>query len=860
MQRLEVVGELSETELRAIVPELQSLTERYKRAERIQKALFRISELSSSAVNLDSLYLSVHDIVRDFMTADNFFVAFHEKQDERLRFAYFVDERDEQTVQSISYEKIKNGVTAHILRSGEPFVMTQENFRELEAKHNFEILGTPPVDLIGVPLKRDNDVIGAMVVQSYNENVRYSADDLEILVFISQHIVTTVDRVKHRELTESLIQERTHQLREANKVLEDEIKERKRIEALQNALFEISEISATSGVDIVKFYKRIHDILQRLIKAPNCYIATLDRETDILSFPYFLGLSSDSAGSRKMGDGLTEYVLNTGDACLFNSDRINDARAKQEIGADVAKRMISEGNCWMGAPLFLNHQVEGVIAVQTYGNSDDYDEDDLAILRFVSQHIAVSMERLRTAEDLKNYNRQLAIKVKKRTAELNLTNESLKRQIDQRKEIELKLIHDAHHDALTSLPNRVMFNNRLELAISSKRRHAQHNYALLFIDLDRFKNINDTIGHHAGDEFLIEVAKRIDKCKRSHDLLARLGGDEFVVLVDSYINMRDVEIVAQRIVDSISQPFIIENKEVFSGASIGITELSEDYISADDALRDADAAMYQAKHLGRNRFVLFDVSMRNQLVEEIEQETEFRRAFNLGNFSCYLQPVANLQTDEVLYYQSTMQWQTDTGHVVKDHAFWSLAEKCGLSYSVNQLLMDLSFKQLHKWRLDPEWKNQKVGMSLSVEHLLHQQSLQSLVQLIEWAEVDSELLVIELSESSLGKYNKYLPDILEQLHDMGVSLVLDNFGSETASLSYLFKYDFDYLKLNENLTNTIVMSDKYHKLVQSIIMTANNAGMEVIGDGVYDEDTKEELNAIGCHYIQGSLVGKARQM
>lgn len=857
MQRLEAAGELSEKELRAIVPELQSLTEKYKHAERIQKALFRISELSSSAVNLDSLYSSVHDIVRDFVTADNFFVAFHEKQDERLKFAYFVDERDEETMSSIPYEKVKKGITAHILRSGQPLVLTKENYLELLAKHNIEILGTPPIDLIGVPLKRDSNVIGAMVVQSYNENVRYSDNDMEVFTFISQHIVTTVDRVKHRELTESLIQERTAQLSDANRVLQEEINERKRIEALQNVLFEISEVSATAGQDIDRFYKRIHQILQRLINAPNCYIATLDRETNILSFPYFLGRSNDSAGARKMGNGLTEYVLNTGDACLFDHKRIEQAKAKQEISESIAQRVIEQKNCWMGAPLFLNHQVEGVIAVQTYGASKDYTEDDLVILRFVSQHIAVSMERRRAAEDLKNYNRQLTIKVNERTAELNRTNDSLKRQIEQRKEIESKLIHDAHHDALTNLPNRVMFNNRLELAISSKQRHTQHNYALLFVDLDRFKSINDNFGHHAGDQFLIEVSHRIDKCKRSHDLLARLGGDEFVVLVDSYVSMRDVELVAKRIVDSIAKPFIIDNKEVFSGASIGIAELLKEYESADDALRDADAAMYQAKNTGRNRFVVFDVSMRNQLVEEIEQESEFRRAFKLNEFSCHMAPVVNLSNDEILYYQSTMQWHTNYGTVVQDEAFWSLAEKCGLSHSVNQKLMDLSFKQLQQWRLDAGFKHIKVGMSLSVEHLLQQQSLQSLVQLIEWAEIDSDLLVIELSEQSLRKYNKHLPSILEQLHNMGVSLVLDNFGSDSAALGHLFDYDFDYIKINGKISNTIVMSEKYHKLVEVIVITANSLGIEVIADGVEDEDTKEELNAIGCHYIQGALVTNA---
>jgi diguanylate cyclase (GGDEF)-like protein len=860
MQRREVVGELSEHELRAIVPELQSLTERYKRAEKIQKALYRISELSSSSGNLDSLYPAIHNIVQDFMTADNFYVAFHEKQDERIQFAYFVDERDEETMLSIPYEKMKNGVTAHILRTGQPLVMTKENYLGLIDQHQFEILGTPPVDLIGIPLTREGVSIGAMVVQSYNDNVRYSDDDLEILIFICQHIVTTVDRVKHREVTELLIRERTSQLSDANLILEEEITERKRMEALQKALFEISELSGSSDQDILRFYSQIHDILKRLINAPNCYIATIDRDKQTLSFPYFIGRSSDSSGTRLMSNGLTEYVIYKGEACLIDAAKIRELIADKAIDDTTGRNMLAVNNSWLGAPLILNNQVEGVISVQTYGNAEDYTEDDLNILRFVSQHIAVAIERRRSASELKSYNKQLAEKVKERTAELNLTNESLKKQIDQRKEIELKLIHDAHHDALTGLPNRVMFNNRLELAIASKRRHSEQSYALLFIDLDRFKAINDTLGHHAGDQFLIEVASRINACKRSHDLLARLGGDEFVVLVDTYNSMRDVEAVAQRIVDSIGAPFELESKEVFSGASVGIAELIQDYISADDALRDADAAMYQAKNLGRNRFVIFDVSMRKQLIDEIELESEFRTAFKDKIFNCYLQAITDIESDEVLYFESTIQWHSERSGLIKGDNFWKLANQCGLTYSVNQYLMDLTFEQLQKWQLDPHRKHMKVGMSLSIEHLMHKKSMQNLVQLVDEASFDSGLLVIELSEQSLSKFNKYLPTILDQLQRLGVTLVLDNFGSDGASLSYFFKYDFDFIKLSHSLVNTLGMSDKYHTLVKSVVDIANNLGISVIGDGVLDEQTKHELQVVGCQYAQGEYISPEHQI
>jgi diguanylate cyclase (GGDEF)-like protein len=497
--------------------------------------------------------------------------------------------------------------------------------------------------------------------------------------------------------------------------------------------------------------------------------------------------------------------------------------------------------------------------VQTYGEGEDYTDADLSLLRYVSHHISVAIERRDAANELLNYNAQLSDKVKEATAELNKTNDSLKRQIDQNKEVELKLIHDAHHDGLTNLPNRVMFNSRLALAIASKQRYIEHSFALLFIDLDRFKTINDTLGHHAGDEFLIEVSTRISACKRSHDLLARLGGDEFVVLLDNFQSLEDVEAIAQRIVESVSAPFIIEDKQIYSGASIGIAEITTDYKEADDALRDADAAMYQAKSLGRNRYVVFDISMRNQIMAEIDDEHQYRTAFKAGEFVCTIQAVSNLSDNSILYYESTINWPSHLKYSKHEH-FWALADKCSLTYDVNKQLIQQAFKTLHKWRLDPDMKHMKLGLSLTVEHLLHKSAIEDLVKQIEMSEVNSELLVIELSEGALSRFPKYLPSVIEKLQSLGVTLVLDNFGSQSGSLNHILRYDFDFLKLNENLVNSFGMSDKYHNLVNSIVLISNQMGIGVIAAGVNDEMVLHELNEVGCHFVQGSYIHPAKQI
>ena len=342
---------------------------------------------------------------------------------------------------------------------------------------------------------------------------------------------------------------------------------------------------------------------------------------------------------------------------MVNPSRVVELVESGELDVSLGQSMLNKSNSWLGSPLVVEGEIYGVIAVQTYSKIHKYTSRDLELLRYVSHHIAVAMERKRKSEAIQQYTKKLSELVAERTAELNRANEILKNQIEQRKEIELKLIHDAHHDSLTDLPNRSMFNSRLELALASKRRHPTNRFAVLFVDLDRFKIINDTLGHHAGDQFLIEVARRLAVCIRGHDLLARLGGDEFVILLDSFEDSDDVEDVASRIIDSLSEPFVLDSKEMYSGASIGITHLDINYNNAEEVVRDADAAMYQAKQRGRSRFVIFDKSMRERLLEELELENEFRRALRDLEFKCYIQPSVQLSNKQALYYECYVRWE-----------------------------------------------------------------------------------------------------------------------------------------------------------------------------------------------------------
>lgn len=850
-------NELSEEELRELIPQLQQLTDKYKRAERVQKALLDISELASSVSHLSRLYTAIHEIIGDFMNADNFFVAFYERDANVIDFAYFVDEFDEQTVKQLPAEQLMDGITGYILKTGKHVFFQRDEEIEFSEATGVQLFGAQPVQLLGVPLKRGTQVIGAMVVQTYDEEVSYTQEDLEVLLFVSQHIVTTVDRVKNRELTERTIRERTRQLRQINDDLQEEILERQKVESLQQALFEISELAANLEGDMNLFYSSLHDILARLISAPNCFIAILDEDRNYLQFPYFSDSEADFAERRPLGLGLTEFVLRTGQAELINPPRVLELAEQGELDVTVAQSMLNSANSWLGSPLVVDGEVSGVIAVQTYGKHAKYNAKDLELLRFVSHHIAVAMERKRSTEAIQRYNTELEERVQARTVELDRANRFLKQQIEERKEIELKLIHDAHHDSLTDLPNRTMFTSRLELAIANKQRYPENLFAVLFIDLDRFKVINDTLGHHAGDEFLVEVARRISLCIRGHDLLARLGGDEFVVLLDNFDDMSDVQEVATRIIKSISEPFELDGKEMYSGASIGIAHMESYYHSADEILRDADAAMYQAKTLGRGRLVLFDKSMRERLIEELELENEFRRALREGEFEFFLQPVMNLTDKNPLYHEMYVRWTHPLHGKVAREQFRQVAEHSGLTLDLDLFQLRTACELLRQSDCDANAPKQ-IAVNVSINHLLQASMVNKMIAMIEEYKITANELVFEFDENDLNRRSQYILPAIKKLKRAGITLVLDNFGSGLASLSYLFAYPFDFIKIDHRFVKSLPRSQRNLKLIQSVMLISEHLRFKVIAEGIDSSSQLSALTEIDCKFGQGKVLAPAK--
>jgi len=600
---------------------LTTLIGRYRQAYTIQGALLKLSELASTISDMREFYPAIHKMVSELLHAENFYVVLYDTSTEQYQLQYFSDEKDQHYIKQVPSTAFSSGLTGYVTKTGKPLLCDKEQFDAMVANGDIQAQGSECTHWMGIPLWRDSQLIGVMAIQTYDSDYRYGDEELAMFLSLGGHTVTALDRVKSRELLELTVQERTQQLQLINQSLQKEIKERTNAERLQAALYEISELTASSR-DMQSFYKAVHKVLSGLMSADNCYIALLNSDQTKLTFPFYLDQYSPPARERPISRGFTEYVIRCAEARLINTDAAEQLAAEGEIRRGMADPLQRArlSSCWLGAPLLIDQRVIGVIAVQSYDNAYIYTEQELSILRFVSQHIGVAIQRKLAAEKQKQHQEELERKVFESTRELRQTNLFLRLQVEERKKAEQKLFYEANHDLLTGLANRQMFLEQLKRQFAIYKRQPDIGMALLFLDLDRFKLINDTMGHHIGDAFLIETSKRILSAVREHDLAARLGGDEFVVLLQNLQGEHDAEDVAQRIIEKVREPYYLEGQQVNSGVSIGIALMQADYSNGEQLLRDADAAMYHAKALGRGRYAIFQDKMRDQMLRALGAE------------------------------------------------------------------------------------------------------------------------------------------------------------------------------------------------------------------------------------------------
>ncbi|PIP81344.1 MAG: hypothetical protein COW84_00385 [Gammaproteobacteria bacterium CG22_combo_CG10-13_8_21_14_all_40_8] len=588
-------------------------------------------------------------------------------------------------------------------------------------------------------------------------------------------------------------------------------------EKVQSALFEISQISHTSK-NLDDFFQGLHRIVAQLMYAENFFIAIVDNEKQSIRFPYFVDTMDKIEPNRVFSNdmlkrSITGYILSTKTPLLATKKRLSELDQSGEFDL-----LGSETEFWLGVPFFSERELSGAVVVQSYIKNISYTDKDKELLVYVSQHIG----------------------------------EALRRKLD-----EDSLQHRAMHDALTGLPNRHLFLDRLEHALNQLGRGKKIQVTVLFLDLDRFKFVNDTMGHAIGDELLKIVSAEIESCLRKGDTLGRLGGDEFAIVLDSLSDIHQAMKLSSRIIALLEKTKIINRHQISISTSIGIASTHETNQTAEEIIRQADKAMYEAKAKGRGCYCVYQdlVDVETHGIPDLKKALV--SAMEHDQLEMHYQPVICINTGELNGFESLVRWNHPEKGLINPDSFIPIAEESDLILDIDWHILNLVMKQQQDWKTRlPNQKLVVISVNISGKHLANKSFPKQLKALFEKNGICPDCIKLEITEHALVENIDAVTEVIGALKTMGVQLMLDDFGTGYSSLSYLHKFALDTVKIDRSfLTDMDPDLDKNH-VIKSIIALAEALEMNVVVEGVEATWQLDCLQKMGKHFVQGFLISK----
>ncbi|MBW3778887.1 EAL domain-containing protein [Aeromonas veronii] len=506
-----------------------------------------------------------------------------------------------------------------------------------------------------------------------------------------------------------------------------------------------------------------------------------------------------------------------------------------------------ESRYWHSMPLRLQQQYFAHFIIST---AQPLETDDKLFLDFLRGQLTLLLELRRIRQQLNDINTEDSIN--QRLQQLRQTNLRLQKQLKQHQELERRLQFDALHDPLTQLPNRALLMNHLNHAMTHYNRYKSPGFAVIFIDVDHFKQINDTLGHSAGDQLLKEVSRRLQTCIRQNDLVARLGGDEFVIYLDSSKSDDDISPVLNRIISRLSYPFRLLGNELSITVSLGVSSVSEQTSDISQLLHQADLAMYQAKRNGRSRIVSYSDDCINQNWNSPEEM--LARALREGRIVPYFQPVIRLQDSRLTGLEVMARWLTEEGILKDAFDFIPLAEQCGLILELDYQILRHTCQQLKNWLPISGQGKFKVAINLSGKHLVNHEHIMRLMGIIEEEGVAPGYLIFEFNERELSRQDS---DALASLHELrakGIQISLDDFGTGFSSLNALFHFPVDYIKVDDSFTQRMLQSPKDLALIRAMRDICQDLDYTLVVEGIENQQQLQKLIDIGCRMGQGRYI------
>ena len=471
-----------------------------------------------------------------------------------------------------------------------------------------------------------------------------------------------------------------------------------------------------------------------------------------------------------------------------------------------------------------------------------------SMLRMKQQYDAlqISLDRQSILETekrelLENRNSVLEQQVSMRTAELKVASDMI--------------THNALHDALTDLPNRRLLLQRIELAIQRSHQSNSYDYAILFLDLDQFKVVNDSLGHIIGDQLLISISKKLKAHLENVYLVARFGGDEFVILLEYIANIDQVIEIAESILNDFQIPLILNGGEIFINVSIGIVLGNKNYHQATDLLRDADLAMYKAKAQGRNSYKIFNVKMHDQAIKRLTLETDLRNAIDRQELMVYYQPIIDiLNGDRLIGFEALVPWQHPTLGMVSPMDFVVIAEETGLIVALDSWVFHEACQQLVKWQAT--FPALKMSINLSAQNIHNPNLLTDIDRILAKTGLDGKSITLEITENILIADINQTIDLLSQIKVRNIQVSIDDFGTGYSSLNYIHRLPADYLKIDRSFVNQIQEASRNYQIVRTIIGLGNQIGLAIVAEGIETSEQLQILQDLGCQFGQGYLFSQ----
>ncbi|MFZ5808206.1 MAG: EAL domain-containing protein [Chloroflexota bacterium] len=722
---------------------LEDITEK-KRAEYIQQALYDIAQAALTSPDLKALFNSVHEVIGRLMPAQNFYIALYDAQADLLKFPYFVDQFDSPP----DPRPMRRGLTEYVIRQQKGILVDTLEFEEMEKRGEVEAIGSPSLDWLGVPLvSSSGKALGAMVVQTYDEKVRYSSSDLHVLSIISAQVALAIER----------------------KTAEEELRHQR------------------------AYLRQVIDI------NPN-FIFVKDREGRYTLANQAIASAYGTSVEEMLGKTDAALIANPAEAAALRRDDLEVIQSRKEKIIPLEEITDAHGKRrWMQTvkrPLIGFGEGIQVLGVAT--------------------------------------------------------------DVTERKLAEDQLSHNAFHDSLTGLPNRLLFMDRLSVALNrSRRKKEQQWFAVLFLDMDRFKTINDTLGHVLGDQFLVMAARRLQACIRASDTIARFGGDEFVILLEDLNETSEAVQIAERILVDLSASFNLAGHEVSITASIGIVLSSSGYEKGEEILRDADIAMYRAKALGRNRYVIFNSDMRASVVQHLELEKDLRNAIENHQLELHYQPITSIKTRKIIGFEALVRWRHPEKGLISPADFIPFAEETGLILPMGEWVLREACRQLSAWQKKyPSDPPLTVSVNLSNKQFSQPDLFEQVESALRESRLDASSLQLEITESVIMENAELTIATLDRLVAMGVKIHVDDFGTGYSSLAYLHLLPIDAIKIDRSFISGPSVQGNGMEIAQTIVSLAHDLHIDAIAEGVETEEQWQKLDEWSCEYAQGYLIAR----